>query len=31
MGFDAMTGALLRIDLTGRGGRALRDDWAEGP
>jgi cation diffusion facilitator CzcD-associated flavoprotein CzcO len=30
-GFDAMTGALTRIDLRGTGGRALRDKWAEGP
>jgi cyclohexanone monooxygenase len=30
-GFDAMTGALTRIDLRGRDGRLLRDDWAEGP
>jgi cyclohexanone monooxygenase len=29
-GFDAMTGALSRIDVRGRGGRLLRDDWAEG-
>jgi cation diffusion facilitator CzcD-associated flavoprotein CzcO len=30
-GFDAMTGALLRIDLRGRGGVSLRDRWANGP
>jgi cyclohexanone monooxygenase len=30
-GFDAMTGALLRVDIRGRGGRRLRDRWAEGP
>jgi cyclohexanone monooxygenase len=30
-GFDAMTGALSRIDIRGRGGRALRDAWAAGP
>jgi cyclohexanone monooxygenase len=30
-GFDAMTGALLAIDIRGRGGRTLRDKWAEGP
>jgi len=30
-GFDAMTGALLRIDIRGRCGRTLRDIWAEGP
>lgn len=26
-GFDAGTGALTRIDIRGRGGRSLRDDW----
>ena len=30
-GFDAMTGALTRIDIRGRGGQSLRDKWAEGP
>jgi cyclohexanone monooxygenase len=30
-GFDAMTGALNRIDIRGRGGEALRDRWANGP
>ncbi len=31
-GFDAMTGALSRIDVRGRGGMSLRDFWAgEGP
>ena len=30
-GFDAMTGPLNRIDIRGRGGRALREKWAEGP
>jgi cyclohexanone monooxygenase len=30
-GFDAMTGALTRIDVRGRGGRLLRDDWMSGP
>jgi len=30
-GFDAMTGALTRIDIQGRDGRHLRDDWADGP
>ncbi len=30
-GFDAMTGALDRIDIRGRQGRRLRDDWADGP
>lgn len=30
-GFDAMTGALAKIDIVGRGGQSLRDDWAHGP
>ncbi|MEA2305923.1 MAG: hypothetical protein QOH43_3203 [Solirubrobacteraceae bacterium] len=30
-GFDAMTGALLALDVHGRGGVSLRDAWAEGP
>ncbi len=30
-GFDAMTGALGKIDIVGRGGAALREDWAHGP
>jgi cation diffusion facilitator CzcD-associated flavoprotein CzcO len=30
-GFDAMTGALLRPEITGRDGRGLRDAWAHGP
>ncbi|MFG1928512.1 flavin-containing monooxygenase [Cryptosporangium sp. NPDC048952] len=30
-GFDAMTGALSRIDIRGRGGLALTDKWADGP
>ncbi|MEX2255870.1 MAG: NAD(P)/FAD-dependent oxidoreductase [Acidimicrobiia bacterium] len=30
-GFDAMTGALARIDVRGRDGRALRDAWEGGP
>jgi len=30
-GFDAMTGALTRIDIRGRDGVALRDAWAAGP
>ena len=30
-GFDAMTGALDRIDIRGREGRLLRDEWAAGP
>jgi cyclohexanone monooxygenase len=30
-GFDAMTGALMAIDIRGRGGLALRDKWRDGP
>ena len=30
-GFDAMTGALLNIDIRGRGGLALREKWEGGP
>jgi cyclohexanone monooxygenase len=30
-GFDAMTGALLKIDIRGLGGTALKDKWAHGP
>jgi cyclohexanone monooxygenase len=30
-GFDAMTGALLNIDIRGRGGRRLQEAWADGP
>jgi cyclohexanone monooxygenase len=30
-GFDAMTGALNRIDIRGRSGELLRDKWADGP
>jgi cyclohexanone monooxygenase len=30
-GFDAMTGALLAVDIRGRGGVRLADVWAEGP
>ncbi len=30
-GFDAMTGALKRIDIRGRAGKRLADKWAEGP
>jgi cation diffusion facilitator CzcD-associated flavoprotein CzcO len=30
-GFDAMTGALLAIDIRGRDGVSLRDAWADGP
>ncbi|WNG46974.1 NAD(P)/FAD-dependent oxidoreductase [Archangium minus] len=30
-GFDAMTGALLNIDIRGRGNTTLRQKWADGP
>jgi len=30
-GFDAMTGALLAIDIRGRGGTSLGEAWAAGP
>jgi hypothetical protein len=30
-GFDAMTGAIVAVDVAGRNGRALADKWAEGP
>jgi cyclohexanone monooxygenase len=30
-GFDAMTGALSRIEITGRGGLTLKQAWQEGP
>ncbi len=30
-GFDAMTGALSRIDIRGRDGRTLREEWEAGP
>ena len=30
-GFDAMTGPLLRMDIRGRGGIALKDGWEAGP
>ena len=30
-GFDAMTGALLSIDIRGRAGKTLKEKWAEGP
>ena len=30
-GFDAMTGALLAMDIRGTGGQSLREKWAEGP
>jgi cyclohexanone monooxygenase len=31
IGFDAMTGALTRIDIRGNGGMRLAEQWAEGP
>jgi len=31
IGFDAMTGPFLDIDLRGRGGTSLRERWADGP
>ena len=30
-GYDALTGALLQIEITGRGGLSLRDQWRDGP
>ena len=30
-GFDAMTGALGRIDIRGTGGTSLKEQWSEGP
>jgi cyclohexanone monooxygenase len=30
-GYDAMTGPLLSMNITGRGGRTLREHWAHGP
>jgi len=30
-GFDAMTGALLGVDIKGRNGQPLRDKWSAGP
>ena len=31
IGFDAMTGPLLGIDIRGKGGQTLKEKWAEGP
>ena len=31
IGFDAMTGALGKIDIRGRGGVKLKDKWEDGP
>jgi cation diffusion facilitator CzcD-associated flavoprotein CzcO len=30
-GFDVATGSFLRMDIRGRGGRSLREHWANGP
>ena len=30
-GFDAMTGSVAKIDISGRGGQTLNQKWAEGP
>ena len=30
-GFDAMTGAVVSVDITGRDGVTLKDKWAHGP
>jgi cyclohexanone monooxygenase len=30
-GFDAMTGAVAKIDIVGRGGETLNQKWADGP
>jgi cyclohexanone monooxygenase len=30
-GFDAITGTLAKIAITGRGGRTLKDEWVDGP
>lgn len=30
-GFDAMTGAIVSVDITGRNGTRLADKWADGP
>jgi cyclohexanone monooxygenase len=30
-GFDAMTGALLAVDIRGAGGQTLREKWSAGP
>jgi len=30
-GFDAMTGPLLRMNITGRDGRQLKEAWSTGP
>jgi len=30
-GFDAMTGAIVGVDIAGRDGRSLREAWRDGP
>ena len=30
-GFDAMTGSVVRIDITGLGGQTIAEKWADGP
>ena len=30
-GFDAMTGPIVAVDITGRDGLSLREKWADGP
>ncbi|WP_214404386.1 flavin-containing monooxygenase [Pseudonocardia lacus] len=30
-GFDAMTGAIVGVDITGKGGRTLKEKWDDGP
>ena len=30
-GFDAMTGAIVGVDITGKDGRTLKQEWAHGP
>jgi acetyl esterase/lipase len=30
-GFDAMTGALVSVDIAGHGGQTLKSKWADGP
>lgn len=30
-GYDALSGAVLQIDIRGRAGRTLRAKWADGP
>ena len=31
LGYDAISGSLLRVDITGREGRTLREEWKDGP